>query len=127
MTDTDFAISHLPFSPRPPPPSMKVTLHAEFNCFKEEGMGEDQTEGHIGHEACHFLSPGTYKYYFMVNGQRRLVLLLLFDSPVDSPVDSSVDSPVVLVFFLSCFTGCSHVGMCDGVVVRDYLLCLVEW
>lgn len=52
---------------------MKVTLHAEFNCFKEEGMGEDQTEGRIGHEACHYLSPGTYKYYFVVNGRRRSV------------------------------------------------------
>lgn len=54
--------------------SDKVTLHAEFNCFKEEGMGEDQTEGQIGHEICHDLSPGTYKYYFMVNGRRRLVV-----------------------------------------------------
>lgn len=53
-----------------------MTLHAEFNCFKEEGMGEDQTEGHIGHEACHYLSPGTYKYYFVVNGSRRLVVVL---------------------------------------------------
>ncbi|CAM9474289.1 unnamed protein product, partial [Ectocarpus fasciculatus] len=52
--------------------SQQVTLHAEFNCFKEEGMGEDQTKGRIGHEACHQLSPGTYKYYFMVDGCRRV-------------------------------------------------------
>ncbi|CAN0192804.1 unnamed protein product, partial [Ectocarpus sp. 12 AP-2014] len=52
--------------------SQQVTLHAEFNYFKEEGMGEDQTKGRIGHEACHYLSPGTYKYYFMVNGRRTV-------------------------------------------------------
>ncbi|CAN0316784.1 unnamed protein product, partial [Ectocarpus sp. 13 AM-2016] len=52
--------------------SQQVTLHAEFNCFKEEGMGEDQTKGRIGHEACHYLSPGTYKYYFMVDGRRTV-------------------------------------------------------
>lgn len=34
-------------------------------------MGEDQTEGQIGHEASHSLSPGTYKYYFIVDGRRR--------------------------------------------------------
>ncbi len=56
----------------------KVTLHAEFNNFKEEGMGEDQTKGRIGHEAAHSLSPGTYKYYFVVNGLRRSVKLTLF-------------------------------------------------
>ncbi|CAM9792086.1 unnamed protein product, partial [Ectocarpus sp. 8 AP-2014] len=52
--------------------SQQVTLHAEFNCFKEEGMGEDQTKDRIGHEACHHLSPGTYKYYFMVDGRRTV-------------------------------------------------------
>ena len=50
-----------------------MTLRAEFNNYKEEGMGEDQTEGHIGHEASHSLSPGTYKYFFVVNGERRSV------------------------------------------------------
>ncbi|CAM9590049.1 unnamed protein product, partial [Scytosiphon promiscuus] len=52
--------------------SEQVTLHAEFNCFKEEGMGEDQTAGRIGHQITHFLSPGTYKYFFTVDGRRRV-------------------------------------------------------
>lgn len=35
-------------------------------------MDEDQTKGRTGHEACHYLSPGTYKYYFMVDGRRAV-------------------------------------------------------
>ncbi|CAN0200521.1 unnamed protein product [Pylaiella littoralis] len=52
--------------------SQQVSLHAEFNSYKKEGMGEDQTEGRIGHEASHSLSPGAYKYFFMVDGRRRV-------------------------------------------------------
>lgn len=49
----------------------QVTLHGEFNRFADEGMREDQVQGRIGHSSTHSLSPGSYKYFFMVDGRRR--------------------------------------------------------
>ncbi|CAM9884733.1 unnamed protein product, partial [Discosporangium mesarthrocarpum] len=50
----------------------RVTLHADFDYFKGEAMGEDQRAEQLAHEAIHFLPPGVYKYYFMVEGKRRV-------------------------------------------------------
>lgn len=48
-------------------------------------MGEDQRPTKPGHEAVLWLSPGTYKYYFLVDGQRRynFVSVSAFSSPLD--------------------------------------------
>lgn len=45
-------------------------LHGEFNHFEGQGMEED---GPSVHETTLSLSPGKYKYYFVMGGQRRSV------------------------------------------------------
>lgn len=48
-------------------------LHGEFNQFEGQGMGEDQAQRRSVYETILLLSPGKYKYYFVVDGQRRSV------------------------------------------------------
>lgn len=57
------------------PACPQVTLHTEFNAFRAEGMGEDQSRENPGHEAVILLSPGTYKYYFTVDDRRRYTVV----------------------------------------------------